>query len=139
MKQKIKDLNYFEEYHTEYARNSKVFDIAYEGKYVYVTTEKDDEYNYQVFRNVSYTFDKAFSNACQTYTINQGWRHDDYKYDFLLVNTQDIREAWELNQDESMKDKRIENTNLYIGLHTETGEIERVCVFVIKTYIGEQE
>jgi hypothetical protein len=57
----------------------------------------------------------------------------------LLVNTQDIREAWELNQDESMKDKRIENTNLYIALHTETGELERICLFVIKTYIGEQQ
>lgn len=139
MEEIIKDLDYFEVYQTEYMRSIKLFDEMYEGKYVYVTTKKDDEYNYQVFRNVSYTFDKAFSNACQTYTINQGWRHDDYKYDFLLVNTQDIREAWELNQDESMKDKRIENTNLYIALHTETGELERICIFVIMTYIGEQE
>ena len=90
MEEIIKDLNYFEVYQTEYMRSIKLFDEMYESKYVYVTTEKDDEYGYPVFRNVSYTFDKAFSNACQTYTINRGWRHDDYKYDFLLVNTQDI-------------------------------------------------
>jgi len=139
MEEIIKDLNYFEVYQTEYMRSIKLFDEMYESKYVYVTTEKDDEYGYPVFRGVAYTFDRAFDNARHLYTINQGWRHDDYKYDFLLVNTQDIREAWELNQDESMKDKRIENTNLYIALHTEIGELERICVFVIKTYIGEQQ
>ena len=137
MTNQIKDLSYFEDYENEYLRSIKLFDDMYESKYVYVTTEKDDEYGYQVFRGVAYTFDKAFDNARHLYTINQGWRTDGYKYDFLLVNTQDIRDAWELNQDESMKDKRIENTNLYIALHTETGEIERVCLFVIQTYIGE--
>ena len=138
MTTQTKDLSYFEDYQTHYLHNIKLFDEMYESKYVYVTTEKDDEYGYPIFRDVAYTFDKAFDNARHLYTINQGWRTDGYKYDFLLVNTQDIRDAWELNRDESMG-KQVENTNLYIALHTETGEIERICIFAIKTYIGEQK
>lgn len=142
MEERVKDLSYFEDYQTEYLRNIKVFDAAYESKYVYVTTEKDDEYGYPVFRGVAYTFDKAFDNARHLYTINQGWRTDGYKYDFLLVNTQDIRDAWELNQSDYFNVdicRQIKSTNLYIALHTETGEIERICLFAIETYIGEQQ
>ena len=140
MKAQIKDLMYFEQKHTEYARNSSTFDKCYTDKHVYVVNCKDSEYGYMVFRGVSYTFDDAFRLATEQFIKRDNFfgRFDEHSYNFLLVGEEDTQDFWEWIMSKDDVKSRYEDTEFHIFAYGADGkEIDSVALFTNKTYIGE--
>ena len=128
---------YYEEKHTEYMRNCKVFDSAYWGKHAYIVFEDDGEYGYGLFRGVAYNFNDAYSIARERIIKNEYFRNIDK---LLVVEPQSREEFYKVNN--SVKeDGEYEDTNLWISAYGEDGiEIDSVEVFGVFSYKekGEQ-
>jgi hypothetical protein len=140
MKIQIKDLNYFEEKTTEYARNSATFDNCYTGKHVYVINRVDDEYGNRIFRGVAYTFDDAVRIATEKFIDRDNWMND-YSYDkWLLIGDEDTQDFWSWLMSKDDVDSNYQYTEFHIFAHGADGEeIDSVALFVNKKYIGEQQ
>jgi hypothetical protein len=140
MKTQIKDLMYFEEKTTEYARNSATFDNCYTGKHVYVINRVDDEYGNRIFRGVAYTFDDAVRIATEKFIDRDNWMND-YSYDkWLLIGNEDTQDFWSWLMSKDDVDSNFQYTEFHIFAHGADGEeIDSVALFVNKTYIGEQK
>lgn len=127
MKTQTENIMHLEEKHTEYARNSGVFDIVSEDKHAYVITERDDEYGYQVFRGVFYTFDDAFRFACKK--ISSRWKNFIVYEKWLIVDPCDVELACELDD--------YRNTNYHITLYDSDGkQVDYVYIWAIENYVG---
>ena len=126
MKAQIKDLMYFEQKHTEYARNSGTFDLCYTGKHVYVVNSKDSEYGYMVFRGVAYSFDDAFRLATEQFIKKDNWMND-YSYDnWLLIGTEDTEGFWEWIMSKDDVKSNYEYTEFYIFAYGADGKLTQL-------------
>lgn len=142
MTTQIKDLMYFEQKHTEYARNSSTFDKCYTGKHVYVVNVVDDEYGYMVFRGVAYTFDDAVRIATEKFIERDNFfsRFDEHSYHFLLVGQEDTQDFWSWLMSRDDMNSNYKYTEFHIFAYGADGkEIDSVALFANKTYIGGQQ
>ncbi len=138
MSKKIKDLNYFEEKHTEYARNSSTFDKCYTGKHVYVVNRKDEEYGYMVFCYVAYTFDDAIRLTTER-IIKRNNNYYSYN-NWLLVGSEDEEDFWDFITEGDGVNSNYEYEDFHIFAYGDDGkEIDSVALFANKTYIGGQQ
>jgi hypothetical protein len=127
METQTKDLIYFEEKHTEYLRNAKVFELALpNAKSVYAVTEYQDEYHLYIHRNIAFTIDEAFRSAVER---TEMWRKFS---DYILVHEQDKDDFTDfMFSGDADADKIFDTTEMCLSWWTPEGEIEKVFLFGI--------
>lgn len=96
MSTQAKDLTYFEEQETKYARNCRVYDTVTEQDHAYVVIEQEDEYGMKVFRGFAFNFDDAVRIAKDKLIAKSARLGYEYWVKWLLVEDKDRKEAWGL-------------------------------------------
>ena len=96
MSTQAKDLTYFEEQETKYARNCRVYDTVTEQDHAYVVIEQEDEYGMKLFRGFAFNFDDAVRIAKDKLIAKSARLGYEYWVKWLLVEDKDRKEAWGL-------------------------------------------
>ena len=96
MSTQAKDLTFFEEQETKYARYCRVYDTVTEQDHAYVVIEQEDEYGMKVFRGFAFNFDDAVRIAKDKLIAKSARLGYEYWVKWLLVEDKDRKEAWGL-------------------------------------------